>query len=123
MDYEGGQLWWDGEAKNSIIIMWQILFDHIYQTQPSAADLLLLMCFFDWQGIPEALLKSQSDQRDNQRVQGGNNKWDSDEDHLSQYSLNDQFKKDIITLQNFSFVLINTDRKTFKMHRLVQLVT
>ena len=41
----------DWEAKNSIIITWQISFDHIRQIRPSAADLLSLMSFFDRQGI------------------------------------------------------------------------
>jgi len=57
LDHEGGQLRRDREAKNSIIITWQISFDYIRQARLSAADLLSLMCFFDPQGIPEALLK------------------------------------------------------------------
>ena len=47
LDYKGGQLRRDGEAKNSIIITWQISFERIYWTRPSAADLLSLMSFFD----------------------------------------------------------------------------
>jgi hypothetical protein len=52
LNHEGGQLRRDREAKNSIIITWQISFDYILQTRPSAADLLSLMSFFDRQGIP-----------------------------------------------------------------------
>src|SRR6202034_1601882 len=58
LNHEGGHLRRDREAKNSIIITWQISFDHIRQTRPSAADLLSLMSFFDRQGIPEALLRN-----------------------------------------------------------------
>ncbi|KAK8002385.1 pre-mRNA-splicing factor SLU7 [Apiospora arundinis] len=47
LDYEGGQLRRDREARNSIIITWQISFDHIRQTRPSAADLLSLMSFLE----------------------------------------------------------------------------
>jgi len=49
---EGGQLRRDLEAKNSIIITWQISFDHIRQARPSAADLLSLMSFSTGKGYP-----------------------------------------------------------------------
>ena len=63
LNYEGEQLRRDREAKNSIIVTWQISFDHIREIRPSAADLLSLMSFFDRQGIPEALLRSRGEQR------------------------------------------------------------
>ena len=47
----------DSEAKNSIIMTWQISFEHIRQSRSSAADLLSLMSFFHHQGIPESLLR------------------------------------------------------------------
>lgn len=47
LDYDGGRLRRDNEAKNSILLTWQISFDHILQTRRSAADLLSLMSFFD----------------------------------------------------------------------------
>jgi len=55
-DHEGGQLHRDREAKNSIILTWQISFDHIQQIWHTAADLLSLMNFFDRQGISKCLL-------------------------------------------------------------------
>ena len=61
LDYNGNQLRRDREAKNSIIVIWQISFDHIRRIRPSAADLLSLMSFFDRQGIPNTLLQSQSE--------------------------------------------------------------
>ena len=64
LNYEGGQLWRDRQAQNSIIITWQISFKHIHRTWPSAADLLSLMSFFDRQGIPGALVRK--------RVESGN---------------------------------------------------
>lgn len=51
----------DREAKSSIIITWQISFDHIREIRPSAADLLSLMSYFDRQGIPETLLRHNED--------------------------------------------------------------
>ena len=62
LNYEEGQLRRDWEAKNSIIITWQISFDYILQTRQSAAELLSLMSFFDRQGIPEALLRNRTEQ-------------------------------------------------------------
>ena len=52
LNHEGGQLRRDWEAKNSIIITWQISFDHIRQARPSAADLLSLMSFSTGKGYP-----------------------------------------------------------------------
>ncbi|KAH8645486.1 hypothetical protein BX600DRAFT_485071 [Xylariales sp. PMI_506] len=56
---EGGQVRRDREAKNSIIVTWQISFEHIRQVKPSAADLLSFMSFFDRQGIPDVLLRTR----------------------------------------------------------------
>jgi hypothetical protein len=56
LDNEAGHLRRDWEAKNSIILTWHISFNHMRETQPSAADLLSLMSFFDRQGIPEAII-------------------------------------------------------------------
>lgn len=60
LNYKKGQLRRDRDAKNAIIITWQISFDYILQTRPSAADLLSLTSFFDRQGIPEALLRNRT---------------------------------------------------------------
>jgi hypothetical protein len=56
---EAGHPYRDWEAKNSILVTWQISFDYIRQTKPSAAELLFLMSFFDRQGIPENLIRHQ----------------------------------------------------------------
>ena len=53
---EAGHLRRDHEAKNSVIITWQISFDYVRLVRPSAADLLSLMSLFDSQGIPQFLL-------------------------------------------------------------------
>ena len=139
LEYEAEELQRDSEAKNSIIITWQISFDHICEIRPSATDLLSLMCFFDRQGIPEALLRSQSMQsnslQDQNETDGdkhvnsdtnydddGNDE-DDDEDNLTQSSVSDGFESDVAVLRNYSFVSVNADGITFEMHRLVQLAT
>ncbi|PQE18243.1 hypothetical protein CJF30_00010977 [Rutstroemia sp. NJR-2017a BBW] len=126
------QLRRDWEAKNSIIITWQISFDHIRKIRPSAADLLSLMSFFDRQGIPEALLrcrdKQENLQQDRKESSDDNhtditNYSDDDEDNESQSSVSDEFEDDILVLRNYSFITITADSTTFEMHRLIQLAT
>ena len=131
LNYEAGHLRRDPEAKNSIIITWQISFTYIREQWPSSADLLALMSFFDRQGIPrEALtvqtLKERRDDGDTDRND------DRDEDvGIQQYGAlqgssdddSDQFEEDIDRLQNYSFVSGGADGQTFEMHSLVQLAT
>ncbi|PVH90410.1 hypothetical protein DM02DRAFT_722561 [Periconia macrospinosa] len=121
----------DREAKNSIIIKWQISFDYIRETRPSAAGLLSLMSFFDRQGIPEELLRArvralpeeepaqqEQHERDSERQA-----WE-DEDSASQSSAGDDgFGDDVQTLRDYSFISANADGASFEMHRLVQLAT
>ena len=126
MNHEAGHLRRDLEAKNSIIITWQILFDHIHQIKPSAANLLSLMSFFDRQGIPEALLKTQNEAgNENTGENAGNDEDDdheddSDKDTVFDSSV-DEFEADILVLRNFSFITISMNETTFEMHGLVQL--
>ncbi|KAG4430487.1 hypothetical protein IFR05_014030 [Cadophora sp. M221] len=131
LNCDGGQLRRDEEAKNSIIITWQISFEHIREIRPTAADLLSLMSFFDRQGIPEALLRSREEQSQyNQEKNNDNNHpdinveySDGDEDRGSQSSVNDGFEDDLLALQNYLFISLSMDGTTFEMHGLVQLAT
>ncbi|KAL9629015.1 MAG: hypothetical protein Q9164_007057, partial [Protoblastenia rupestris] len=122
LNYEGVHLQRDLEAKNSIIITWQISFEHIRQTRPSAADLLSLMSFFDRQGIPEALVLKQTEGGN-----GGGSPEVSDEsneeengDSASESSEENEFEDDVQILRDYAFISIDTDG-TFEMHALVQL--
>ncbi|KAK2595193.1 hypothetical protein QQS21_007098 [Conoideocrella luteorostrata] len=151
LSLEGGKLRRDAEAKNSILITWQISFDYIRETRSSAADLLSLMSFCDRQGIPEILLRDRNnhahghneqnlcdgthdvgeeDEHNNVTESGertnseGENNSDSDSiEFKSNYSDNDRFENDIVTLRDFSFIIANDDGISFEMHRLVQLAT
>ncbi|KAL8778508.1 MAG: hypothetical protein Q9203_001929 [Teloschistes exilis] len=92
LNYEGGQLRRDWEAKNSIIITWQISFEYESQSQ------------------------SQLDQD-----MGRKNQEDSGEISVSDDgSEDDGFEHDVQVLRNYSFISCDTDR-TFEMHALVQL--
>ncbi|KAG4440291.1 hypothetical protein IFR05_004252 [Cadophora sp. M221] len=124
LDYDGKQLRRDREAKNSIIITWQISFDHILAVRPSAADLLSLMSFFDRQGIPDTLVQNRSPQSKiaiSDYVNTDTSYSDDDEDGASKSSISDGFEEDISVLRNYSFISINTNGTSFEMHRLVQL--
>ncbi|KAF2196192.1 putative kinesin [Delitschia confertaspora ATCC 74209] len=126
LDYDGDHLRRDEEAKNSILITWQISFDHILHARRSAADLLSLMSFFDRQGIPQALIRTRSG---TENEHGGVEAINTDDEHSdsddneSKASVDDGFEEDILTLRNYSFIVLTTDTTTFDMHRLVQLAT
>ncbi|RMZ91868.1 hypothetical protein DV736_g918, partial [Chaetothyriales sp. CBS 134916] len=125
LDREGGQLRRDREAKNSIITTWQISFDRIRETRPSAADLLSLMSFFDRQGIPEALLRSPGSEGGgvSNQNEDSNGEWDVDKEDSLQCNQNEEFEEDILELRDFSFISVDREGTTFEMHRLVQLAT
>jgi hypothetical protein len=126
LNYNSGQLRRDWEAKNSIIVTWQMSFEHIRQTRPLAAGLLSLMSFFDWQGIPETLLRRQERHgvRIGQQQEAEDNADSEGEDDASQSSANDdKFEDDVVVLRSFCFISVETNGTTFEMHALVQLAT
>ncbi|KAF2802610.1 uncharacterized protein BDZ99DRAFT_468813 [Mytilinidion resinicola] len=132
LNHDKGQLRRDWEAKSCIIVTWQISFEHILQTRPSAADLLSLMSFFDRQGIPESVLRSRAVQRGAQLNRQDQTEEDIDsheEDDTSQSSTSedelseDEFEEDVVALRNFCLISVNIDGTSFEMHALVQLAT
>ncbi|OJJ95104.1 hypothetical protein ASPACDRAFT_36982, partial [Aspergillus aculeatus ATCC 16872] len=119
LDHESAQPQRDYEASNSILRTWQISFDYIRQSRPTAADLLSLMSFFDRQGIPELLLRSTIQERE----KDGKITKHKDEKQVTKRSTDGDldFEEDLRTLREFSFIAIRQDPKIFEMHRLVQL--
>ena len=123
LDNDGGHLRRDQEATNSIIITWHMSFQHIHQTKSSAADLLSLMSFFDRQCIPAALIRTRVESQSGYGSQKKRVEHDGEEyneDSSSEFTDNDEFEDNVLTLRNYSFIYIDTDQ-TFKMHTLVQL--
>ncbi|KAJ5826076.1 hypothetical protein N7474_003214 [Penicillium riverlandense] len=118
---EAGDLYRDWEAKNSILVTWQISFDHIRQRKPSAVDLLSLMSFFDRQGIPAGLLRVQPENNHMSRSELLDDS--SDDGEVSESDTFDDFEDDITTLRDFSFISVSKNGVFFTMHRLVQLTT
>ncbi|KAI2773039.1 hypothetical protein DTO027I6_5073 [Penicillium roqueforti] len=123
LNHEGKYIDRDWEAKNSILLTWQISFDHIRRIRQSAADLLSLMSFFDRQGIPEGLLRVQDKTHNplSSPQDIGNRSSDEDTDHSSEPDVDDDFESDIVILKDYSFITSDKDSMVFTMHRLVQL--
>ncbi|KAJ6000894.1 hypothetical protein N7481_001303 [Penicillium waksmanii] len=120
LEKEAGRLSRDWEAKNSILVTWQISFNHLRQTNPSAAELLSFMSFFDRQGIPENLIRLRPEANCN----SGPELFDGSSDGESSESDGDPgFEDDVTTLRNYSFISISENSTLFTMHRLVQLTT
>ncbi|KAI9689234.1 MAG: hypothetical protein M1822_000972 [Bathelium mastoideum] len=124
LNHDGGHLRRDHEAKNSIITTWRISFEHIHETRSSAADLLSLMSFFDSQGIPEALVRTQAQNGEGQDdTNDKESDEDSNDDDSALESEEHEFEIDLLTLRNYSFVSFSMDPHVFEMHKLVQLAT
>ncbi|GAB7336775.1 hypothetical protein MBLNU13_g10865t1, partial [Cladosporium sp. NU13] len=117
----------DEEAQDSIILTWQISFDYISALRPSAADLLSLMSMYNYQSIPEYLLKAGGgNKRPSTRLASGQDDVQRDSDASSSASddkdfEDDEYEDDILTLENFHFISTTLSNTGFEMHRLVQL--
>ncbi|KAL5371148.1 hypothetical protein DPSP01_014460 [Paraphaeosphaeria sporulosa] len=124
LSQEAGHLRRNEGAKNSIIVTWQISFEHIRSIRKSAADILSLMSFFDRQGIPKALLHSQSAlQIAGKRTLANEVKEIDEEESASESDSDDGFIDDLLLLRDYSFISETTDPGTLEMHSLVQLAT
>ncbi|KAF3396282.1 hypothetical protein F1880_006840 [Penicillium rolfsii] len=110
----------DWEAKNSILVTWQISFDYIRHEKPSAADLLSLMSFFDRQGIPESIIRRQPPTSCTSRTELFD---DSSDGETSESDGGPEFEDDVTTLRNYSFISVSEHGTSLAMHRLVQLTT
>ncbi|KAJ6008357.1 hypothetical protein N7540_012333 [Penicillium herquei] len=125
LNHEGKHMHRDWEAKNSILRTWEISFEHIRRIRQSAANLLSLMSFFDWQAIPENLLRVHNMDRNHEHLGSpqdvGNRSNDEDTDCSSEPDVDDEFESDIAILKDYSFITSGKDMTVFTMHRLVQL--
>ena len=88
----------DPTSENSVIRTWKLSFDQIAKQMPRAADLLSLIAVLDRQGIPEALLRQETDRRV-------------------------EFNKALGTLLSFSLISVEKGGREFEVHRLVHLST
>ena len=88
----------DAQGHNCIIKTWKMSFDLISKQKPRAAEMLSLMAVLDRQGIPESLLRQETDRDIDFTTASG-------------------------TLRAFSLVSAGVDGAGYEMHRLVQLAT
>lgn len=120
--YEAGHSQRDRDATNSILLSWQMSFDHIQKLRSSAANLLSLMSFFDRNGISENFLRLPS-----QVAAWGYDHADkalnSAEHAEKEYNAALGFSDDVALLKDFSFISIHHNTHVLMMHRLVQLAT
>ncbi|KAJ5667624.1 hypothetical protein N7507_003488 [Penicillium longicatenatum] len=126
LNHEAGLLHRDWEANNSILLTWQISFEHIHDVRPSAIDLLSLMSFFDCQGIPERILRVQQSQEILMDTNPGgkdNNSSEEDMGSISDSDTEQSFDDDISILMDFSFISISEQKQNqvLTVHRLMQL--
>ncbi|KAK8037375.1 hypothetical protein PG991_000721 [Apiospora marii] len=121
LNFNGGQLRRDPEAKNSIIITWQLMFDHIHHTRPSAAHLLSFMSVCNSQIIPKYILEPPV-----------YNPYDPLVAHPCplrdvckswHHDFSGRCDEDILHLEDCSLVSASADGLTYRMHSLVQLAT
>ncbi|KAK3364216.1 P-loop containing nucleoside triphosphate hydrolase protein, partial [Lasiosphaeria hispida] len=134
LGYDSGDLRRDRGASNAILTTWQISFDHIRSKQPTAADLLSLMSFFDRQGIPGWVLKPPRATTDTAQVQNidaagdresdaSGDATDEDADDDADDTLGAGFEDDVAILRDYCLIAIDVNGDEFEMHGLVQLST
>jgi tetratricopeptide (TPR) repeat protein len=131
LDESSPQLRRDSGRSNSIVATWKVTFEYVRKTTPSAARLLSLMCFFDRQDIPEALLEGQYSEEVNIASQKSHKAWwrrrlrmrRKKAQLLPVKSLPYDFEEDWLTLRDFNLIRLHRNRKNFSMHPMVQFTT
>jgi len=101
----------DEDASNSILLTWQISFEHLRDTSSSAARLLSVMSLCDRQAIPRILFCDTHED------------WDDDTFRAElgeTIVFHDTFEDDVVALENFAFISPTGSGQTWQMHRLVQ---
>jgi tetratricopeptide (TPR) repeat protein len=121
LNRDAGDLRRDRSASNSVVTTWQLTFECVRKERRSAADLLLLMCLFNPQAIPEFALRSH-DRDMRTSIRRVTYKF-----LVPQY-LKDRhrgdgekaFEDDVAVLQAYSLVSATAEKEVLKMHPLVQ---
>jgi hypothetical protein len=112
--WDAGELRRDASASNSIVTTWMKSFEQIRKERRSAAELLLLMSFFNPQGIPESSLR---------RYRKHLVSTPGARDEEKQKEIESAFDEDLDTLQAYSLVSVTADADTCEMHASVQFCT
>ncbi|PON25783.1 hypothetical protein TGAM01_v205220 [Trichoderma gamsii] len=138
LNRDAGDLRRREDVSNSVVITWQVTFEQIRQERPSAANLLLLMSFFQPQNIPEFMLSDYdfviSNFEDMNDDNGEDLDEDSDEDSdedldedpdedLEDEDRDGDLKDDLDVLRGYSLIRLSTTSGLCDMHALVQFCT
>ena len=121
LSHDGEALRRDIEADSSIILTWQISFDHIRHVRRSASNLLSFMSYFDSQGIPEDILRAFDSEKVSRFVDASSADTELFNDFDFGSNMNSLIEEDLQILLDYSFISVNEDKISFSMHRLVQL--
>ncbi|KAL7921812.1 hypothetical protein ACQKWADRAFT_294513 [Trichoderma austrokoningii] len=109
LNRDAGDLRRREDVSNSVVITWQVTFEQIRHERPSAANLLLLMSFFQSQNIPECMLSGYNN------IVESNVEEDMDGD--------EDLEDDLDILRGYSLLRLSTSSGLCDMHALVQFCT
>lgn len=128
----------DLRRTNSVVKSWHLSFQYVRERNPSAARLLSLMCLFDRQDIPEALLTGQYGEEAiaalapapprlswwrRLRIRRLREQTRRTERKATEKEVRSVFEDDWRVLHNLMLVKTNLDGHHFNMHRLIQWTT
>ncbi|KAF6806923.1 Kinesin light chain 5 [Colletotrichum sojae] len=99
-------------VSNSVVVTWQVTFEHIKREQPRAANLLSLMSYFHAQNIPDYMLYNYN---------SSNIGVESDDEH--EETSDEDFEDDLDVLRGYSLVAMTAVPGFLEMHSLVQFCT
>jgi tetratricopeptide (TPR) repeat protein len=131
LDESSPQLRRNSGQSNSIVATWKVTFEYVRRTAPSAARLLSLMCLFDRQEIPQALLQGRYGEDVICMLPKPRKPWWKRRPRSKQRKAqlvplktpSCDFEDDWLVLRDFSMIKKNKDRKNFSMHPMVQFTT
>jgi tetratricopeptide (TPR) repeat protein len=121
LNRDAGDLRRDRSASNSVVTTWQLTFECVRKERRSAADLLLLMCLFNPQAIPEFALRSH-DRDMRTSIRRVTYKFLVPQYLKDRHSGDGEkaFEDDVAVLQAYSLVSATAEKEVLKMHPLVQ---
>ncbi|KAK3201035.1 hypothetical protein GRF29_213g764680 [Pseudopithomyces chartarum] len=121
LNQDAGDLRRDRSASSSVVATWQLTFKRVRKERRSAADLLLLMSFFNPQAIPEFALRS-FDSGTKTRMRNVKDMFSVPQYLKNQHKGDGEkdFYDDIGMLQAYSLISTTAEKEMLKMHPLVQ---
>lgn len=117
LNRDAGDLRRREDVSNSVVVTWQVTFEQIQHERPTAANLLLLMSFFQPQNIPEFMLSGYNCVTSDVEDLNFDNDEELDEDP------DEDLEDDLDVLRGYSLIRLSTTSGLCDMHALVQFCT